>query len=164
MGRYIGNLHHILRHLNKKCRCLTFLLPHSYLRSFPKLRVLGKVLLHRTIGVMMGWNSANCFKNYSWIQGDHIVEWKRLSIHVPPAFPKLYSPFAPKSVFCYGLRDAHQSNMWCHDVILWHRMKSHQRPELFHMGIPFRQKPWNHIFWPCDLDLWHDLDLQSQPS
>ena len=50
--------------------------------SFSKLRVskthsfmvLGKVLLHRTVGVMMGWNSANCFKNYSWIQGDHIVE------------------------------------------------------------------------------------------
>ncbi len=22
------------------------------------------------------------------------------------------------------------------------------------MGIPLRQKPWSHIFWPCDLDLW----------
>ncbi len=22
------------------------------------------------------------------------------------------------------------------------------------MGIPFRQKPGYHIFWPCDLDLW----------
>ncbi len=29
--------------------------------------------------------------------GGHIPEWKCLSVHVPPAFPKLYSPVAPKS-------------------------------------------------------------------
>ncbi len=36
------------------------------------------------------------------------LQWKRLSIHVPPTFPKLYRPFAQKSLFCYGLRDAHK--------------------------------------------------------
>ncbi len=44
--------------------------------------------------------------------------WKRLSVHVPPAFPKVYSPFAQKSFFCYGLRHLHKSIMWRH-VMSW---------------------------------------------
>ncbi len=51
-------------------------------------------------------------------------EWKCLSIHVPPAFPKLYSRFAQKLSFYYGLRDAHKFIMWCHVTSWCHTVTS----------------------------------------
>ena len=54
----------------------------------------------------------------------------------------IQSPFAPK--------------LWRHDFILWHHMMSHHTPKWFYMGISFRQKPGNHIFFIVTLtfDLW----------
>ncbi len=38
-------------------------------------------------------------------------QWKRLSVHVPPAFPKLYSPFASKSFFLLWIV-GHTARLW----------------------------------------------------
>ncbi len=83
------------------------------------------------------------------------VKWKRLSVDVPPAFPKLYSHFATKSLFLLWIErhtQIHYVMSWRHTVAISH-------------GNSLQAKAWKSHFltlWPWPLT--YDLDLQSQPS
>ncbi len=89
-----------------------------------------------------------------------MIQWKCLSVHVSPVFPKLCSPFAQKFFFVMDW-ETHTNSFcdltWHHDIIQWRHMIS--RPQ----AIKISQKPGNHIFWPCDLDLW-PTTLTYNPS
>ena len=72
-----------------------------------------------------------------------------------PRFPNC-TDLLPKSPFFVMDWEIHTNSLcdvmmsyhdltWCHDIILRRHMKSHHRAKWFHMGIPFRQKPQNHI-------------------
>ena len=149
-----------------------------FLKSCPCIRRQVLWTVSRNQGVTDEWGMGINFHPFIlWCK--NTTKWKRLSVHVPPAFPKWYSPFAQKSFFNFLLwierwtqnhyvtsldvMTSYRDLTWRHDVILWCHMKSHRGPLRFDMGIPFRQKPGNHIVWPYDLDLW-PITLTYNPS
>ncbi len=90
-----------------------------------------------------------------------------------PRFPN-YTVLLPKSPFFVMDWQTHTNSLcdvtWRHDIIPWRHVTSYCDVTWCHtighndfMGIPFRQKPGNHIFWPCDLDLW-PTTLAYNPS
>ncbi len=84
-----------------------------------------------------------------------------------PCFPSC-TDLLPKSPFFVMDWETYTNSlcdiMWHHDVIPWPRLTSRRHTVMpheitpyaiwFHMSISLGQKPGNHIFWPCDLDLW----------
>ncbi len=89
-----------------------------------------------------------------------------MSVHVPPAFPKLYSPFAHKSFLFVMDWETHTNSlcgiMWGRDVILWRHIHTTGHND-FTWEFLSGKNPGNHIFWPCDLDLW-PTTLTYNPS
>ena len=96
-------------------------------------------------------------------------QWKRLSVHVPPAFPKLYSPFAQKSFFCYGLKDTTVQSWECSQTDT-HRVTHTDGTDSLTLNADGNLGPcyviwrhdvmWRHmtsfcdVTWRCDIMLW----------